>query len=498
MITVRQDKVEKRYALHKLAKFATKNPDRGYVNGLEVDSRKILPGNAFVAIKGLRKNGLNYIEDAVARGASAVLAEPSPNNLISTKIPFIEIPNLKEQLGAIAATFYDHPSKNMHIVGVTGTNGKTTTAGLIGQLASITKRPSGVIGTLGSFPKNDLKVRVNNTTPDAITIQSTLADWRDLNIELVALEVSSHALEQGRVDGTEIDTGVFTNLSPDHLDFHVSMEKYGQAKKKLFSNKGLKNAVVNFEDKFSEELVRDLSSDIPCLKFSIHPKKEADIKVLKYSEKDLGICGVIDTPWGVSDFQSPLPGKSNLENLLAALASSVLSGGEFEDIVNAIPLLRPIPGRFQFLQNDYGFKVVIDYAHSPKALEQAILSLRPYFEGSLTIVFGCGGNRDKSKRSEMGRVACEASDQVIITSDNPRDESPEQILDQIQLGCFKEINRISDRAEAIVFAINQAKIGDCVLIAGKGHEEVQIFDDAEVRFSDFECAREALDLRSSQ
>ncbi len=497
MTFITHDHAEKPYSLKKLAKFAPNNSSWGYVNDLEIDSRKILPGNAFVAIRGFRQHGLNYIEDAIARGASAVLAEPCLNNPIVTKIPFIEIPNLKEQLGSIAATFYDHPSKDIQIVGVTGTNGKTTTTNLIGQLTNITGRSSGVIGTLGNFPKDVQRVDMN-TTPDSITIQRTLANWRDLNIELVALEVSSHALVQGRVDATDINIGVFTNLSPDHLDFHTSMENYGQAKKKLFSKVGLENAVINYEDKFSEEIASELAKDILCLKFSVNPKKEADIRVLKYSKRDLGICGVIDTPWGTANFESPLLGKCNLENLLAALASSVLSGGEFKDLVNAIPLLRPIPGRFQFLSNECGFKVVIDYAHTPKALEEAIYSLRPYFDGHLTTVFGCGGNRDKSKRSKMGRIACEVSDRVILTNDNPRNESPEQILDDIELGCFKKIRRILDRAEAIFFAIDQAEIGDCVLIAGKGHEEVQIIDDIEVRFSDAECAREALNFRCSK
>ncbi len=494
MNLARRDQEAKRFSLEKLTHFTSGNIHRVSVNDLEIDSRKILPGNAFVAVEGLSHDGRRFIQEAAKRGAAAVLMEPWPNRAESFGIPLIEIPNLKARLGSVAATFYDNPSKDIHTIGVTGTNGKTTTTHLIRQIANELGWLSGVMGTLGSFAEIAMQVHAT-TTQDAVTIQRTFSEWGDLGVELAAMEVSSHALEFGRVDCTKFDTAVFTNLSPDHLDFHKNMESYGNAKLKLFKRKSIKNVVSNFEDKFSEKIKREISPGVSYLTFSLLPREAADIRLLKYAKGDIGFHGVIETPWGVSDFKSPLLGECNLENLLAAVSSCLLYGASFTDVIEAIPSLRPIPGRLELLKNDCGLDVVIDYAHTPKALENAILALRPFVKRSLTTVFGCGGDRDRSKRPEMGRVACDGSDKVVLTSDNPRNESPEHILDEIEVGCDRDVHRISDRAQAISFAINQAQPGDCILIAGKGHEKIQVFGDVEIEFCDLECARDALEAR---
>ena len=466
------------------------------ISGMQLDSRAVQPGDVFLAMPGDVHDGRQFIEQAVANGASAVLAEaPVAGFVDDIHVPLVEIPELRSDVGPLAAHFYRYPSRDMHVVGITGTNGKTTTSRLIAQLARGLGRSCGVIGTLGAT-LDDTVTSALNTTPDAVALQRQLAQWSAEKVYAVAMEVSSHALVQGRVNGVEFETAVFTNLSHDHLDYHGDMAAYGRAKLGLFDRDGLLHALVNVDDAFAARVRRAAGEGVNVLTYSAQGSP-ADLRVQDAQFHSAGVTGELVTPWGSAQLSSPLPGAFNLANVAAAIAALVLAGEDLHEVVAAVAALQSVPGRMQTIPNDCGLQVVIDYAHTPDALEQVLLALRPHVTGKLITVFGCGGDRDREKRQLMGRIACASSDRVVVTSDNPRNEDPHQIMSDIESGCSGDYRLLVDRAEAIAAALNAARPGDCVVIAGKGHEDYQLVQGERLPFSDAEQASDVLRGRSS-
>lgn len=463
------------------------------ISGLTLDSRRVQAGDLFLALAGEVYDGRHFIEQAVANGAVAIAAEAPVHGFVDAlPVPLLEVPGLLQDVGRIAARFYAEPSRHMQLVGVTGTNGKTTTVRLIAQLLRKLGRACGTIGTLGASLDERI-VSARNTTPDAPGLQRQLADWRDQSVTHVAMEVSSHALVQGRVNGIHFDTAVFTNLSRDHLDYHGDMETYARAKMRLFACEGLGHALINADDGCADLLLAHARmcgcSDV--LTYSLR-STDADIRVRGLTYSARGASGRIATPWGDGLFESPLSGDFNVSNLAAAIACIVLDGVPLADVLAVVPSLEAVPGRLQSVPNNLGIQVLVDYAHTPDALAQVLRAIRPSVSGSLITVFGCGGDRDPGKRAIMGRMACEGSDRVIVTSDNPRTENPRAIADNIAAGCTGDFELEVDRALAIGRAIAEAGEGDCVLIAGKGHEDYQIVEEQRLHFSDFEQAQMAL------
>lgn len=467
------------------------------ISGITLDSRRVGAGDLFLAIPGEIHDGRQFIEQAVASGAAAIAAEPPVAGFVEAlPVPLVEVPDLQQESGFIASRFYDHPGAGLHMVGVTGTNGKTTTSRLVAQLLRLLGRSCGVIGTLGASLDEDV-TQGGNTTPDAISLQQQLASWRDQGVFAVSMEVSSHAMVQGRANGVEFETAVFTNLSHDHLDYHGSMEAYGRAKLALFATEGLKHALVNLDDEFSARIPAVVEPEVRVLSYSLS-NPGADLFVERADFAAGRVSGRLRTPWGSGDFLSPLSGDFNLANLAAAVGAAVLAGEQLADVLAAVSRLRPVPGRMQSLPNDCSLEVIIDYAHTPDALEQVLAALKPHVKGSLVAVFGCGGDRDREKRQVMGRVACALADKVWVTSDNPRGEDPAAILSDIETGCSGDYSLEVDRAAAIARAVAEADAGDCIVIAGKGHEDYQIVEGDYLHFSDEEHALAALAGRAGQ
>lgn len=465
--------------------------------GMALDSRKIHPGDLFLAMPGDVHDGRQFIEQAVANGAAAVVAEaPVAGFVDEIPVPLVELPELGLEAGLLAARFYRNPSRDLHMVGITGTNGKTTTSRLLAQLARDLGKPCGVIGTLGATLKDDV-VQAGNTTPDPLSLQQQLAQWREQGVFAVSMEVSSHALVQGRVNGVEFATAIYTNLSHDHLDYHGSMDAYGRAKLQLFTAKGLRHAVINADDEFSARVQAAVAEGVQVLTYSAIGAA-ADVRVVNAQFHPGGVRGELLTPWGNTEFTSPLPGDFNLANLAAAVSALVLAGEDLLAVVDAVSRLQPVAGRMQAIPNTLGLQVIVDYAHTPDALEQVLCALRAHVSGSLVTVFGCGGDRDREKRQLMGRVACAMSDAVVITSDNPRSETPLDIMRDIESGCSGEYALVVDRAEAIAQALANARAGDCIVIAGKGHEDYQLVEGQRLYFSDEEQVRAVLSRREAQ
>jgi len=465
------------------------------ISGMQLDSRRVKPGDLFLALPGEMHDGRQFIEQAVANGAAAVVAEaPVAGFVDAIPVPLVELPELRFAAGLLAARFYRNPSHAMHVVGITGTNGKTTTSRIIAQLIRALGQPCGVIGTLGATLQDDVSA-ADNTTPDPLALQRQLALWLAQDVFVVSMEVSSHALEQGRVNGVEFATAVYTNLSHDHLDYHGSMDAYARAKLRLFANESLRHAVINADDQFSSQVRSAVAPGVQVLTYSTSGAA-ADIRVENARFEAEGVRGELYSPWGSAKFFSPLPGNFNLANLAAAVAALVLAGEDLLAVLQAVAHLRPVPGRMQAIPNTLDLQVIVDYAHTPHALEQVLKAIRPHVSGSLITVFGCGGDRDREKRQVMGRIACALSDRVVVTSDNPRSEEPMQIMRDIESGCSGQYTLMVDRAQAIAAAVADACAGDCVVIAGKGHEDYQLVDGARLHFSDAAQARAALARRA--
>ncbi len=467
------------------------------VCGLSMDSRSIASGDAFVALQGSREHGVAFAPAALASGAAIVLAETAPEASAATvggDVLWVE--GLREKLGTIAARFYADPSRNLRISGVTGTNGKTSVVQLIAQALTILGRRAATIGTLGAGLHGALDAG-ERTTPDAISQQRLLASFVEAGATDVAMEVSSHALDQGRVNGVGFRIAVFTNLSRDHLDYHGDMAAYAAAKQRLFEVPGLKAAIVNVDDPFGRQLVSSMSDKLGILRYSMKAD-EAEIRAVEIETQANGLRFLLLTPWGERRIESKLLGRFNVANLMAVVGSLGALGHSFDEICSAIPGLDPVHGRMSRLGGDSGQPlVVVDYAHTPDALEQALSSLRAHCSGDLICVFGCGGERDIGKRPQMAEIAERLADKVIVTDDNPRGESGDAIVAAIMKG-FTDPNDIiveRDRGKAIVRAIRDSRDSDIVLIAGKGHEPYQDVGGVHHAFDDLDIARRALGAR---
>ncbi len=475
------------------------------VSGITLDSRQVSPGDLFFACFGRNHDARDYIDQAIARGAAAVLAHAGgewQGAQVRQGVIVLAIPDLAAQAGHIASRFYGEPSAAMTLVGVTGTNGKTSCTQFIAQALTHLQRRCGVIGTLGAgFPPR--LEDTSYTTPDPVQVQAVLAQLRTQGAEAVAMEVSSQGLHQHRVNGVRFDVAVFTNLTRDHLDYHGSMEAYFDTKRQLFMADGLGSAVVNMDDPYAIKILNTLAPSVRSFTYSLR-NSHADVYALRYSQHRHGYAARVHTPFGEGDLQGPLLGSFNFSNVLAVLTTllailGATPGFSLARLLEALCQLRPVAGRMEIVGDDSDITAVVDYAHTPDALRVALQALREHFSGKLWCVFGCGGNRDQGKRPIMAEMAEAFADRVIVTDDNPRKEDADDIVRQILLGIEDTSGLIveRDRAKAIALAIAGAQPGDVVLIAGKGHENYQDINGKRMVFSDVNQARIALAQRHS-
>jgi len=473
------------------------------VTGIAIDSRKVMPGDLFIACQAGQRSAIPYINAAVKAGASAVVAETGylPEPFICS-VPLLGISDLYTKTGIIADRFYGHPSADMTVIGVTGTNGKTTVSYILAQsLSDSDKNMCGLIGTLG-YGRIDNLLPGLNTTPDPITLHHLLADMRDQNIGRVVMEVSSHGLDQYRIAGVDFNIAIFTNLSRDHLDYHGSMGSYADAKRRFFTNHQINRAVINIDDAFGSSLVKELDENVRVIAYTLNTdsnlrlKKNISLvsgKIMSGRSENLSL--EVHTPWGEGCLTAHLLGKFNAYNLLAGLSALCLLNYPLDKALLRLSQCKNIPGRMERFGGDQHPRIVIDYAHTPDALEQVLLTLKTLCQGSLYCVFGCGGERDKGKRSQMGAVAERYADIIVITSDNPRHEDPDAIIQNILSGIQKrnQIRIEADREIAITSTIKAATKNDIILIAGKGHENYQDIGGKRFPFSDQQVVRRVLE-----
>ncbi|AMX02058.1 UDP-N-acetylmuramoyl-L-alanyl-D-glutamate--2,6-diaminopimelate ligase [Microbulbifer thermotolerans] len=472
------------------------------VSGVALDSRLVQPGDVFMALRGTVVDGREYIAEAIAAGAAAVLAD---GDTLETKvcdgIQIVSVPGLAKRVGEIAARFHGNPTGQMHLVGVTGTNGKTTCAYLTSQLLARHFGSAALMGTIGNgiWTDGDIELQETGlTTPDPVRLQADYARFRDYGVRAAAMEVSSHALSQGRVHGLIFDTAIFTNLSRDHLDYHGNMADYGAAKEKLFGLPKLKRGIINLDDPFGAQLAERCK--LRNLNVITYGLQAGDLHVTDLCRHEGGFSVQLATPWGSGELKAPLIGDFNIHNALAVVAAAASAGMPFEAILATFPEIQPVPGRMERVKVDgtEDISVLVDYAHTPDALRAALAAARPYCRGNLWCVFGCGGDRDSGKRAPMGRIASEMADRTIVTSDNPRGEEPQKIIDDILEGAASNVEVEADRARAIQRAVTCAQPGDIILIAGKGHEDYQIIGSEKIHFCDREQAAAALQQRLAE
>jgi UDP-N-acetylmuramoyl-L-alanyl-D-glutamate--2,6-diaminopimelate ligase len=468
------------------------------VSGLVLDSRDVRPGDAFVAIAGFGAHGLLFTDQARARGAAAILFEPPAPAAAPAPDDAIAVPGLRARMGAMADEFHGHPSRAMTMVGVTGTSGKTSTVQLLAQALSLLGTPAGTIGTLGAGLYG-AAVSTGFTTPLVLQMHALLAQLRDEGARAVAMEVSSHALDQGRVDAVHYDVAVFTNLTRDHLDYHGDMATYGAAKAKLFKRPGLRAAVINIDDAFGRELLAALPSGVRGIGASSQGA-QGDVRAENLALGDEGLVFDLVVGDARRSVRSPLLGRFNADNLVAVAGVLHALGIDADAIAAVLPRLEPIAGRMNRLGGGDAPLVVVDYSHKPDALQQALESLRGHLRGRLVCVFGCGGERDRGKRPQMAAIAEAAAALVIVTDDNPRGEDGDAIVADIMAG-FADPSKVvveRDRRRAIERAVGAAQPGDIVLVAGKGHETYQDVAGIKHPFDDREVAAAALAARGGE
>ncbi len=458
------------------------------ISALCQDSRKVVPGAAFVALPGSHGHGLDHVQDACRRGASLLIIDASVS--VDVDLPQLRLAGLPSRLSALAAAYYGHPGQALATTAVTGTNGKTSCAHLLAQAWHVLGRTAGVLGTLGNGVWGGLQPGTH-TTADAISLQEHLLQLRQAGVSHLAMEASSHGLHQHRMDAVPLQCAVFTNLTRDHLDYHPDMQHYADAKARLFGWPHLQRAVINIDDPWAEVMLKALGPSVSCLRYG--QGERADIRLLQAQTTLAGVSGELATPWGPATLRSSLLGAFNLHNLLAVLACLLGEGIDLARALALIARLQPVAGRMQTLQLAGKPLVVVDYAHTPDALLQVLKSLQAHQQSRLICVFGCGGERDRGKRPLMTAIACQHADQVWLTSDNPRHEDPAQIVMEMQAGATQAVQIELDRATAIAQAIAQAGPEDIVLIAGKGHETYQDVVGVRHAFDDREHARAALE-----
>jgi UDP-N-acetylmuramoyl-L-alanyl-D-glutamate--2,6-diaminopimelate ligase len=465
------------------------------VRALTADSRTVERGDCFVAVPGFRQDARRFIPDAVARGAGLVVTEGEA--LPGVGVAQVLVPATRPALARLAAAYHGHPSRALTLVGITGTNGKTTTSYLVEAMLR-GSGPTGILGTIQYVVGDEVRP-AGQTTPEALDIQAMLATMRERGVRGVAMEVSSHALALSRVDALAFDVAVFTNLTQDHLDFHGTLEEYGRAKRRLFellaaSPKRRRTAVVNGDDPWGARMVAGL--DVDVLTFGLGPGHR--VRAATWTSSLDGIRMRVETPQGAVDVTSPLIGEHNVMNLLGAIGAGLGLGLTPAAAVRALAPVAAVPGRFEQVKAGQPFLVVVDYAHTPDALERVLATARKLTTGRLGVVFGCGGDRDRTKRPIMGEIAARLGDRVWITSDNPRSESPQAIIDEVAVGVRRvwaapdRYAKVADRRAAICAALSWAGPGDAIVIAGKGHETYQIVGPDVLPFDDRDVARQIL------
>jgi len=468
------------------------------VSSIAFDSRKVGPGSLFVAIPGLKQDGSRFIRDAIGRGAVAFITELPLDHLnelglVSRGQTAICVDDSRRSLAWVSAAYYGHPSGNMNLVGITGTNGKTTLTYILETLYQTRDKKTGVIGTI-NYRYGDFQAPASVTTPESLDISRMLADMAEHGIKDCFLEVSSHSLALSRVAGMRFSLGIFTNLSRDHLDFHAGMEDYKSTKKRLFRDNVMEKQIINIDDPAGREIVSETTR--PTLTTGIdHP---ADIRAEHCVLSETGSRFTLKTPSGGREIHTCLLGRHNIYNLLSGAGAAYAQGFSLDEIQQGLQAMTHIPGRFERVDCDHDFSVVVDYAHTHEALANVLTTARALTLKNIIVVFGCGGDRDRGKRKEMGRVALELGDFTVITSDNPRTEDPERIIEDILQGVpassgnSKDYIVLADRKKAIEYAMDNAHSGDLVLIAGKGHENYQILNSGTIHFDDREIAINAM------
>lgn len=464
------------------------------ISGLCSNSKLVAPGNLFIAKKGMTVDGNRFIPEAIQAGAVAVLTDLF-NPFLPQTVTQIVHPDVVHAEAVLASAYYENPSDKLFLVGVTGTNGKTTTSYLLRHLLREDKHPCGLIGTV----EWDLGEKIQPpflTTPDCITNCRLLREMVNSGCKAAAMEVSSQAMDQGRVRNLDFDVGIFTNLTQDHLDYHHSMEKYADAKSKFFKMLSGKTAIVNADSSWSSRMLEGCSAEV--ITYGID--NSADLRAERVVLDIQGISFDLHYREKTYAVKSSLIGRFNVYNILAAIGAAILYGMPFEKIIEKVATFQKVPGRLERIENTRGFSVFVDYAHTDDALRNVLETLREVSPSRITTVFGCGGDRDRGKRPLMGAVATKLSDFAVVTSDNPRHEDPQAIIAEVLQGCVKEAKLLvePDRRSAIFSAIAQAKPGDTILIAGKGHERQQIFGSRIVDFDDCAIAREAIVQASSE
>jgi|TARA_Y100000310_G_scaffold343009_1_gene448713 UDP-N-acetylmuramoyl-L-alanyl-D-glutamate--2,6-diaminopimelate ligase len=463
------------------------------ISGVQKDSRLVKEGELFLAVPGPETDGRLYINAAIENGAAVVLYESGwKETLAASSVPIIEVDRLSARTGEIASSFFDEPSRNMDVIAVTGTNGKTSCSHFIATSLTVLGTRCGVIGTLGyGFPPDLLPCGL--TTPGAIEMQKFLSDMKLQEAQAVAVEASSHGLVQGRLNGTDVKTAVLTNLTRDHLDYHQTLAQYKSGKRILFEMPSVELAVLNRDDPFGIELQESLPADTVSISYSLEDKG-ADVFCEEMSFQEEGMSSKVNTPWGNGSLTTSLYGRFNLSNLLAVLCVLGSKGYKLEYILTTMADVKNIRGRMDRLDRNDRATVIIDFAHTPDALDKALMAIREHCTGKLWCVFGCGGNRDSGKREQMGKIAGRLSDYVVLTDDNPRDEDSEEIIDEILAGVADpdKVHVDSDRSKAIEYAVRAAAVNDVVLIAGKGHEDYQEMGGVKRPFSDYEQVEMAL------
>ena len=465
------------------------------ISGIACDSRMVKKRDLFIATKGPSSDGYDFIKDAIANGASAVLSDRDFD--VAGFVTKILVSDARAALPVISANFYGNPCKDLKIIGVTGTNGKTTITYIIENIIKSAGKDAGVIGTI-NYRFKDRVIEAKNTTPGTIELERLIRSMADAGVGYVAMEASSHSLSQGRVDGILFDAGIFTNITKEHLDYHITIAKYFKAKSGLFDRlKKTGVAVLNADDK----RVAGLKSVIKNKAITYGLYNRADVRATELKLSLEGSSFIVVTPQSSFRVSTKLAGEHNVSNILASVAAAGSIGISARCIKKGIESFGSVPGRLEEVMGGQPFKVFIDFAHTEDALFNVLNILRKSAKNNLITVFGCGGNRDKNKRPLMGRVACKFSDRVIITSDNPRFESPKDIIDEIELGVKREYSNycvVEDRRKAIEKAVQSAGKGDIVIIAGKGHEKYQIIKDKVTPFDDNVVAREAIRKSSSK
>lgn len=477
-----------------------------FITDIVQNSKQVTQNSLFVCVTGLHVDGHQYIKEAVAKGAVAILSDKNEKELepfLSLGLTILSVKNLDDALKKIVPAFFDYPSQSMRMIGVTGTNGKTTTTYFIKAILEKAGYRVGLIGTI----QNQIAQKnfpAQNTTPNIVDLQRFLAKMVEENVSHVVMEVSSHALALDRVAGCEFDTAVFTNLTQDHLDFHKTMENYCQAKELLFKSllhgvKPKKTAVINLDDPSGKNMLACVKDFDLCdvITYGMH-QENLMLKGLDANIHSTGMSFAVQGQFGRINIQLPMTGDFNIYNALAAIGATMNEDKvSMQLIAETLKNFPGVSGRFELVDCGQPFAVIVDYAHTPDGLENILLTAKKFTRGRIITVFGCGGDRDRTKRPIMGRLAAELSDVVLLTSDNPRTEDPEKILDDVAVGVLEKIGnkpyeKIADRHEAIFVAIAMAKPDDTVIIAGKGHENYQILGTEKIHFDDKEVAREAL------